>query len=197
MLTISVLAATPCYIYLEAELDKGYFTVEFTSLCQLLGSQLQVTLTPNINGAPLVFSKTVVVDPKREVKVDFRCADIIPYNTNCDAALSALKTNITGTIVVADLANPVAHPDETFPNVFIEVDYKDNKLDGEEIGIIVGCSVGGVVLIVIIVCVACYYKKKNAALKQPLLNIYQQQPPVQQFGAMPVTVPQANTVGSW
>ncbi|CAL6059640.1 Hypothetical_protein [Hexamita inflata] len=163
MLFVSLLAQ-PCYIYLEAELDDGKFSVEFKSGCHQTGAPLQVTLTPNIYGAPaLVFSKTVAVEDKGEVDVDFTCADTAPYNPSCDAILDALRTNITGTIVISDLADPLANPAETFQYVFIDVDYKKGKLTNQQIGIIVGCSVAGIVLIIVVVSVSCYFFFNYAA----------------------------------
>ncbi|CAL6056466.1 Hypothetical_protein [Hexamita inflata] len=189
MLFVSLLAQ-PCYIYLEAEFDDGKFSVEFKSGCHQTGAPLQVTLTPNIYGAPaLVFTKTVAVEDKGEVDVDFTCADTAPYNPSCDAILDALRTNITGTIVISDLADPLANPAETFQNVFIDVDYNADELTSQQIGIIVGCSVASVGLIIVIICVACHVSKKRAAKKLPLLDTYHiHQPPVQQLGVMPMMV---------
>ncbi|CAL6024703.1 Hypothetical_protein [Hexamita inflata] len=195
MLFVSLLAQT-CYIYLEAELDNGKFSVEFKSGCHQTGAPLQVTLTPNIYGAPaLVFTKTVAVEDKGEVDVDFTCADTAPYNPSCDAILDALRTNITGTIVISDLADPFSITDETFKNVFISTGYKNDELTSQQIGLIIGCSVIAIVLV--IVAVSCYFLGKRAATNQPLLNVYSQSP-VQKIEIIPSTITQVTgPIDSW
>ncbi|CAL6070006.1 Hypothetical_protein [Hexamita inflata] len=195
MLFVSLLAQ-PCYIYLEAELDDGKFSVEFKSGCHQTGAPLQVTLTPNIYGAPaLVFTKTVAVEDKGEVDVEFTCADTAPYNPSCDAILDALRTNITGTIVISDLADPFSITDESFKNVSISTGYKNDELTSQQIGIIIGCSV--IAIVIVIVAVSCYFLGKRAAMNQPLLNVYSQSP-VQKIEIIPSAVTQVTgPIDSW
>ncbi|CAL6056462.1 Hypothetical_protein [Hexamita inflata] len=169
-----------CYFSPEAELKENTFEIEFQS-CKPFGTLLQITFTPQTPRA-LVFTKTIAVEKKFKAQVEFSCRDIIPYDQQCETDLKNLKTNITGQLLITE--NSVI---ETL-NVFVEVEVQNQGLSGATIGIIAGCSAGGVVLIIIIIWVSCYCSKKNAAMKQPLLNVYQQQAPVKNFAAAPLPV---------
>ncbi|CAL6070048.1 Hypothetical_protein [Hexamita inflata] len=174
-----------CYYDMSVEFKKSKFDVEFDSICDFQGSQLNVTLNHSLSGQNLIFSKLALIDRDNEAKLYFTCADLLFPNANCQSVLDQIKTNSVIQVNVSRI-------DQSNLESYAQFVEYEASLTNTQIGIIAGCSVGAVVLIIVIVCVSIYCYKKNHK-RQPLLNVYQNQP-TQQYGTMPLPVVPVGTL---
>ncbi|CAL6003015.1 Hypothetical_protein [Hexamita inflata] len=147
-----------CTKNVSVKIVKEQFMVSFNNLCPEFGNTVNVIIEADIPGYSNTFSKKITLDAKRSGSGTLNCNNA-QWGMNCKESIRKIKKNFDADISFRG-ANQLA---DNYYDIVIDVDTKTADLN---MGLIIGCSVGGVVIIVVAVVGFIIYKKKHAYTKQ-------------------------------
>ncbi|CAL5995743.1 Hypothetical_protein [Hexamita inflata] len=131
----------------QMKLKLDFITTAYPS------SKLAISIKAYLPDSQLIFLKNVIVDYRNKTSVAMNCEEDQVLDAPCNGLLLNLKKNIK-----VDITFEQANYRYTIHNVYTPVDTYSNT---QQIAIIVGCSVGGVVIIALLVVFVILLKRRR------------------------------------
>ncbi|CAL6019579.1 Hypothetical_protein [Hexamita inflata] len=147
-----------CTKNVSVKIVKEQFVVNFTNLCPEFGDTVNVIIEADIPGYSNTFNRQFALDVNRSGSGTLNCNNA-QWGMNCKESIRKIKKNFNADITFRG-ANQQA---DNYFDIKVDVDTKTADLN---LGLIVGCSVGGAVIIVIAVFGFVMYKKRHTYTKQ-------------------------------